>query len=98
MLNFLDTFKKSGLTKYAGENVLLASSEALGVCKRLDGVNSVQDEHVHDVLTGLAICNNSRFKGVFKLLAENADLGNIAILPSIDASATVMEAIEQVVF
>ena len=96
MLNFLDSFKKSGLTKYAGENVLLAASEVLGVCKRLDAVKSLQDEHVHDVLTGLAICNNSRFKGVFKLLAENADLGNIAILPSIDANATVIEAIEAV--
>ena len=40
MLTFIEFFKKNGIAKYSGENVLLAAEQLLGVCKCLDAVNS----------------------------------------------------------
>jgi hypothetical protein len=36
MLSFLALFKRKGISRYQGKNVLLAAEEVLGVCKRLD--------------------------------------------------------------
>ena len=50
MFNFLDIFKRNGVSRYTGENVLVVSEEILGVCKWLDAVKALQEEHVTDVL------------------------------------------------
>ena len=47
---------------YSGENVVVALTKLLGVCKRLASVNALASENVHDVLTGLSTCSNTRFK------------------------------------
>ena len=86
MKSFLAFFKKRGVAHYPGENVVVASTELLGVCKRLASVNALTSENVHDVLTGLSICNNTRFKEMFSQLARSKDLGNVDILPTIRKS------------
>ena len=96
ILNFIDLFKARGLTRYTGENVLRASEELLGVLKRLNSIGGVTDEHVYGVLHGLSICNNSRFKEMFSLLARNVDLGNVCILPTITEYDSPMEQIEKI--
>ena len=83
MLAYLGFFKKRGVAHYPGENVLVASNELLGVCNRLAAVDALTSEHVHDVVTGLSICNNTRFKEMFSQLARSSDLGNIDILATI---------------
>ena len=35
MISFIEYLKKKGVATYSGENVLIASEELLGVCKRL---------------------------------------------------------------
>ena len=55
MLMFIVFFRKHGITKYEGENVLVATEQLLGVCKRLGAVNDLTKEHVHGILTGLSI-------------------------------------------
>ena len=67
MQSFLQFFKKRGVAHYPGENVVVASAELLGVSKRLASVNALTSENVHDVLTGLSICNNTRFKEMFRI-------------------------------
>ena len=51
MLTFIEFFKKSWIAKYNGEFVVLAAEQLLGVCKRLDVVGDLNEEHMHDVLT-----------------------------------------------
>ena len=41
MLNFFALFKRKGISRYQGENVLLASEEVLGVYKCLDVAKSL---------------------------------------------------------
>ena len=95
MLTFIEFFKKHGIAKYEGENVLVAAEQLLGVCKRLDAVKALTEEHVHDILTGLSIVNNSRFKSMYKLMIEQSDLGN-QLLPSITDECTPMGKTEEV--
>ena len=49
-------------------------------------MNALTSENEHDVLTGLSICNNTRFKEIFRQLARSKDLGNVDILPTIRKS------------
>ena len=86
MLGYLAFFRKRGVAHYPGENVVVVAKELLGVCKRLATVDALTSEHVHDVLTGLSICNNTRFKDMFSQLARSSDLGNVDILPTIHCS------------
>ena len=86
MKSFLTFFKKRGVAHYPGETVMVASTELLGGCKRLASVNALTSENVHDVLTGLSICNNARFKEFFSQLARSNDLSNVDILPTIRKS------------
>jgi hypothetical protein len=86
MLTFIGLFKRKGIARYAGENVLLASEEIMGVCKRLDAGKGLLDEHVIDILTGLAISSNPRFRKMFDHLKQCADLGNLDFLDTIAAS------------
>ena len=65
MLGYLGFFRKRGVAHCPGENVVVASKELLGVCKRLAAVNVLTSERVHDVLAGLSIFYNNRFKDMF---------------------------------
>jgi hypothetical protein len=51
---------------------------------------------VFDVLSGLVICTNSRFRDLFKHLKQNKDLSNLHILGTISPNATPMEQIEAI--
>ena len=75
MKYFIDLFKKKGVAQYTGKNVLKISEELLGVAKRLDSAGLLTYENVHDILSCLCICTNSRFRDTFKLLKQNAELG-----------------------
>jgi hypothetical protein len=96
MFTFLDLFKRKGVARYTGKNVRQISEEVLGVCKRLHAINALRTENVMDVLQGLSICGNERFRGLFKLLKQNADLDNLHVLPGITAKSTKMEKIEAI--
>jgi hypothetical protein len=96
MLKFLEIFKRNGVSRYTGENVLVVSEEILGVCKRLDAVDALLDDHVFDVLAGLSICANKKFRDTFALLSQNAELDNLAVLGTIPLNATPMEQIEAI--
>ena len=87
-------FKRRDIANYPGENVLVASNELLGVCKSLDVVDALTDEHVIDVLTGLSIVNNLRFKKMFEQLLNCADLGTINVLSTIKQDDTPLEQIK----
>ena len=52
-------------------------------------VSALNEEHVHDILTSLIICNNNRFKSMFKLMTDQADIGN-QVLPTITAESTII--------
>lgn len=96
MYKFLDIFKRQGISRYTGESVLVASEEILAVCKRLDAVHALQEEHVTDILTGLSICTNKRFRDMFNHLKQNAELDNLHILGTVPANATIIEQIEAI--
>ena len=74
----------------------MASEELLGVLKRRNSIGCITDEHVYDILQGLSICNNSRFKEMFALIARNIDRGNVCILPTITEYDPPMDQIEKI--
>ena len=84
MLSFIEFFKRKGTAHYPGDNVLVAANELLGVSKSLDVVDALMEEHVIDILSGLAIVNTFRLKKIFEQLLNCADLGTVNILPTID--------------
>ncbi|MCP2504621.1 MAG: hypothetical protein NLN65_04940, partial [Candidatus Poseidoniaceae archaeon] len=95
MLVFLKLFKAKGLARYTGENVLVASTELTGICRRLSTADALTEEHVHGVLTGLGICGNNMFREMFRLLAQAADLGSVStVMPNISFDATPLEQVE----
>ena len=96
MYKFLDIFKRQGVSRYIGESVLVASEEILAVCKRLDAVNALQEEHITDILTGLSICTNKRFRDMFTHLKQSAELDNLDILGTIPQNPTILEQIEAI--
>ena len=49
LFKFLDIFKPNGVSHYTGKNVFVVAEEILGICKRLDAVKALQEEHVTDV-------------------------------------------------
>ena len=97
MYSFLRLFRSKGIARYTGENVLKASAEVLGICKRLEAANSLLEDHVHDVLCGLSICTNARFRDTFKFLKQSEDANGYIQLPGLPRDATVMETIEAIV-
>ena len=76
--------------------MLKASSEVLGICKRLEAANALLDDHLYDVLCGLSICTNARFRDTFRFLKQSEDVSGRIQLPGIPHDATVMETIEAV--
>ena len=95
MLMFLQLFQKKGIARHTGENVRVASEELLGVCRRLASKSALTEEHVHDVITGLSIYRNSRFRSMFTFLAQAADIGNTStVMPNIAKDVTPLEQIE----
>lgn len=95
IFSFIALFKKKGVARYTGENVVTIYDELIGCCKRLAVDDSLTDEHVFDILEGLSICTVQRFRDMFALMKQNADIGN-QILPSIPDDATPMEKIEAI--
>jgi hypothetical protein len=59
MQKFLDIFKRNGVSRYSGENVLVVADEITGVCKRLDAIKALTDENVLDVLSGFVFVQTS---------------------------------------
>ena len=97
MLNFLKLFKKQGLAHYTNSKyVEQALEELIGVCHRLDAVNALTDEHVVDICTGMGVCQNERFCGIFKLLAQKADIGKSNLLPECTSSDSPLDQIEAI--
>ena len=88
MFTFLDIFKKKGIARYQGENVMLAAEEILSVTKRLEAGGALRDEHVMDVLSGLSVCGNEKFRSIFKHLKTNAELDNLHVLTTITPTST----------
>eukprot|EP00956_Cyclotella_meneghiniana_P021817 scaffold40277_cov39-Cyclotella_meneghiniana.AAC.3 len=79
-----------------GENVLKASGEVLGICKRLEAANALLEDHLYNVLCGLSICTSARFRDTFKFLKQSEDASGRLQLPGLPHDATVMETIEVV--
>eukprot|EP00956_Cyclotella_meneghiniana_P005534 scaffold7111_cov22-Cyclotella_meneghiniana.AAC.1 len=96
MYTFLRLFRTKGIGRYTGENVLKASSEVLGICKRLEAANALLDDHVYDVLCGLSICTSARFRDTFRFLKQSEDASGHIQLPGIPPDATTMEIIEAI--
>ena len=84
------------MARYTGENVIVASEEVLGVCKRLNSVRALQEDHVLDILMGLSVCSNSRFRATFEHLKQSAELDNLTVLKSIDPLSSPMDKIEAI--
>ena len=74
----------------------MVSEEILGVCKRLHAAKALTYDHVIDILMGLSICTNKRFRDLFDHLKKSADLDNLHILGTIPLNATPMEQIEAI--
>ena len=97
MFKFIEIFKRSGVSRFTGENVLVVQEEVTGVCKRLDSIGALRSEHVMDILTGLGICSNTKFRDMFKHLKQTAELNHLALLlPTLSDDATPMEQIDAV--
>lgn len=95
MLVFLRLFKKKGLARYTGENVLVASAEFQGMCHLLASKSALPEECVHDVLTGLSISGNSIFRSMFTFLAQATDIGDIStVMLTIAKDTTPLDQIE----
>jgi len=96
MIKFLEIFKKNGVSRHSGENVFVVEEELIGVTKRLNAVGALTDDHVLEVLTGLSICTNKRFRDTFDLLKKQYDLdpSNLSVLKEIPVDATPMEQID----
>ena len=45
---------------------MVVSEEIFGVCKHLDAVKALQEEHVMDVLSGLSMCTKKQFQSMFE--------------------------------
>jgi len=96
MFKFLNIFKCNGVSRYTGKNMLVVSEEILGVCKWLDIVKALQEEHVMDVLSGLSIRTNKHFRDMFNHLKQNAELDNLHILGTVPINASPMEQIKAI--
>eukprot|EP00956_Cyclotella_meneghiniana_P013100 scaffold18785_cov21-Cyclotella_meneghiniana.AAC.1 len=97
MLDFIALFKRRGVARYTGENILVIEEELQCVAKRLAAEGSLTQDHVIDVLTGLCICSNAKFKGIFTHLLSNAELGCLDIvLPNLPHNPTPLEMLDTV--
>ena len=97
MLEFIALFKRRGVARYTGENILVIEEELQCVSKRLAADGSLTHDHVIDILTGLCICSNTKFKSVFQHLLSNAELDCLdLVLPTIPVDPTPLETLEAV--
>ena len=97
MLDFIALFKRRGVARYTGENVMVVEEELQCVGKRLSADGSLTHDHVIDVLTGLCICSNTKFKSVFHHLLSNAELDCLQlVLPNVPLNPTPLETLEAV--
>eukprot|EP00956_Cyclotella_meneghiniana_P028265 scaffold65213_cov39-Cyclotella_meneghiniana.AAC.4 len=95
MISFIEFFKRKGVARYTGENVLVVQEELLGVCRRLDAVGALTDEHVMDILTGLSICGNSRFRKKYEHLKQGAEF-NLLPLEGVTMYSSPLDKIEAI--
>ena len=63
---WLKTFRQNGLNKVRGENVLVFSTTAKNICKRLAEVNSLPSDAATDILEGLVKASHEEFYNTFK--------------------------------
>eukprot|EP00956_Cyclotella_meneghiniana_P029569 scaffold72032_cov23-Cyclotella_meneghiniana.AAC.1 len=97
MLDFIALFKRRGVARYTGENVMVVEEELKCVAKRLAADGLLTQDHVIDVLTGLCICSNAKFKGIFTHLLSNAELDCLhLVLSTIPHNPTPLETLEAV--
>ena len=68
----------------------------MAVCKRLDAIHALQEEHVTDILTGLSIFTDKRFRDMFSHLKQSAEFDNLDVLGTIPQNATILEQIEAI--
>ena len=78
---------------------MVAEEEVIGICKHLQSVDALTDEHVLDVLlvlTGLAVCGNARFKNMFAPFEEQRRaIGHLKIsVSTISPDASPLHKIE----
>eukprot|EP00956_Cyclotella_meneghiniana_P009509 scaffold13164_cov56-Cyclotella_meneghiniana.AAC.1 len=93
MISFIDFFKKKGVARYTGENILVVQEELLGVCRRLDAVGALTEEHVMDILTGLSICGNIRFRKKYEHLKQGAEF-NLFPLEGVSMYSSPLDKVE----
>lgn len=88
---WIKNFRHNGLTKVRGENVLVFSSTAKNICKRLAEVNSLPSDAATDILEGLVKASHEEFSNTF---AHFRTLANQSLL-SVDSlkNKTVLEKI-----
>ena len=95
-LGYFAYIRKKGLAAIPNENVAVLEIEYLGVARRLNAAGSLQDEVVEDLLEGLCICSNAKFRNLFDALLQNIKLGNFSLLSGITTLSTTLEIIEAI--
>ena len=80
LCNYIVRFGKTGLAGFEGENVLMAKTAILAICRRLDQLEELPKDAGKDVLKGLIKCTyNYDFKAAFQLIynLENQSVVNL---------------------
>jgi hypothetical protein len=73
----------------------VVQEELLGVCRRLDAVSALTDKHVMDILSGLLICGNIRFRKKYEHLKQGAEF-NFLPLKGVSAYSSPLDKIEAI--
>ncbi len=87
---WIKNFSRNGINKVADENVLIVSTTAKNICKRLDEIGQLPSDAVRDILEGLVKCSHKEFSDTF---AQFRTLNNQSILPTPCMGKTVYEKI-----
>ena len=88
---WLKTFRQNGLNKVRGENVLVFSTTAKNICKRLAEVNSLPSDAATDILEGLVKASHEEFSNTFKHYRTLANQSLLTVAPF--KNKTVLEKI-----
>ena len=96
MFKFLDIFRQNKVSCYTGKNVFMVSEEILGVCKLLDMVKALQEEHMMYVLSGCFYMYQQTFLRHVQSPQQNIKLDNLHILGTVPLNASPMEQIEAI--
>lgn len=96
MLEQIQYFRKTGLSKVVGENVELTSLNLSSLCKKLNAIGALHEDAIDDILTGFTICSYKPFGELFNTLLQNSKLDNLTVLEGITPSSTVLDIIEAI--